>query len=251
MLTKPIYARDYGTKNGMPLIHALVDHKSIDEEITPNLCVCDWRYSASRRCFESTPISSFDIQTFGSYEDTYKGLRIGDTYRDCLAVAINAASRGITALDAQSTAEMLTDLYNQVSFYKDYSDALAVSVPYKLWLLGLAFVEDGEGDTSALEDAIEEKLDLLRKHENRRYEAFMRGRGWTQMMPSEVSDGRLSDKLMKKHARLDGRYTATLEQLTGRNFKEEDARVIRNLPVAIRLANALYGRAYSVRAIEK
>ena len=239
--------RKYGLEGELPLIHALVDHKSIEEEILPNLSLSDWRYDPERGRFESTPVSSFAIKTFGSYEDTYKGLRIGATYRDCLAVAVNAASRGITELSYKNSPAALYDLYNQVSFYKDHSDGFAVSIPYKLYLLGLTLTDDGEGDLSALESRLTEGADRLRRQENQRYEAFMRGKGWTQMTPDEVLDGRLSDKLRKKHARLELTYTAELEKMTGRDFKAEDLCTVQRLPVIIRLANALYGRAYSVR----
>ena len=239
--------RKYGIDGGLPLIHALVDHKSIDEQITPNLCVSDWKYNPENRKFESTPICSFEIKTFGSYEDTYKGLRIGASYRDCLAVAVNAANRGVTAVDDWNNAEWLTDLYNQVGFYKDYSDAFAVSVPYKLWMLGLELVEDGAGDVSALENVLEANMDMLRKNENKRYEAFMRSKGWTQLLPCEVQNGRMGNKLGKKHARIDPQYTKELEEMTGRDFSKEDVRSITNLPTVIRLANALYGKNYSVR----
>ena len=239
--------RKYGIDGGLPLIHALVDHKSIDEQITPNLCVSDWKYNPESRKFESTPICSFEIKTFGSYEDTYKGLRIGASYRDCLAVAVNAANRSITTVDSVNNAEALTDLYNQVGFYKDYSDAFSVSIPYKLWMLGLELVEDGAGDVSALENVLEANMDMLRKNENKRYEAFMRSKGWTQMMPAEVVDGRMGNKLQKKHARIDPQYTKELEEMTGRDFSKEDVRSIMNLSTIIRIANALYGKNYSVR----
>jgi len=98
-----------------------------------------------------------------------------------------------------------------------------------------------------LESALEICADKLRKHENKRYEAFMRGKGWTQMMPDEVVDGRMSNKLQKKHARLDTQYTEVLEKMTGRDFAKEDVRSIMNLPTIIRLANDLYGKKYSVR----
>ena len=239
--------RKYGVENSLPRIHALIDYKRIEEQIAPNLCVSDWKYNPEHRKFESTPICSFEIRTFGSYEDTYKGLRIGASYRDCLAVAVNAANRGIRAVDGVNNAEALTDLYNQVCFYKDYSDAFAVSIPYKLWLLGLELVKDGEGDVSALEEALEANQERLHDHENRRYEAFMRGKGWTQMMPQEVKNGRMGNKLQKKHARIDPHYTAELEAMTGRDFSKEDVRSIMNLPTTIRLANVLYGNHYSVR----
>ena len=239
--------RKYGITDGFPRIHALIDYKRIEEEISPNLCVSDWKYNTEHRKFESTPICSFEIKTFGSYEDTYKGLRIGASYRDCLAVAVNAANRGVTAVDSQNNAEWLTDLYNQVGFYKDYSDAFAVSVPYKLWMLGLELVEDGSGDVSALENVLEANMDMLRKNENKRYEAFMRSKGWTQLQPCEVQNGRMGNKLQKKHARIDPQYTKELEEMTGRDFSKEDVRSITNLPTVIRLANALYGKNYSVR----
>ena len=239
--------RKYGISDGFPRIHALIDYKRIEEDISPNLCVSDWKYNSDNRRFESTPICSFEIKTFGSYEDTYKGLRIGASYRDCLAVAVNAANRGVTAVDSQNNAEWLTDLYNQVGFYKDYSDAFAVSIPYKLWMLGLELFEDGAGDVSTLENVLEANIDMLRKNENKRYEAFMRSKGWTQLMPSEVRDGRMGNKLQKKHARIDPQYTKELEEMTGRDFSKEDVRSIMNLPTVIRIANALYGKNYSVR----
>ena len=238
--------RKYGITDGFPRIHALIDYKRIEEEISPNLCVSDWKYNPENRKFESTPICSFEIKTFGSYEDTYKGLRIGASYRDCLAVAVNAANRGVTAVDSQNNAEWLTDLYNQVGFYKDYSDAFAVSVPYKLWMLGLELVEDGAGDVSALEKVLEANMDMLRKNENKRYEAFMRSKGWTQLLPCEVQNGRMGNKLGKKHARIDPQYTKELEEMTGRDFSKEDVRSIMNLPTIIRIANTLYGKNYSV-----
>ena len=242
--------RKYGIADGLPHIHSLIDYKRIEEQITPNLCVSDWKYNTEHRKFESTPICSFEIKTFGSYEDTYKGLRIGASYRDCLAVAVNAANRGITAVDSKYNAEWLTDLYNQVGFYKDYSDAFAVSIPYKLWLLGLELVDDGAGEVSDLENILEANIDRLHKNENKRYEAFMRSKGWTQLMPSEVRNARMGNKLQKKHARIDPQYTEELEQMTGRDFSKEDVRTIRNLPTIIRIANALYGKNYSVRIKE-
>ena len=242
--------RKYGIADGLPHIHSLIDYKRIEEQITPNLCVSDWKYNTEHRKFESTPICSFEIKTFGSYEDTYKGLRIGASYRDCLAVAVNAANRGITAVDSKYNAEWLTDLYNQVGFYKDYSDAFAVSIPYKLWLLGLELVDDGAGEVSDLENILEANIDRLHKNENKRYEAFMRSKGWTQLMPSEVQNARMGNKLQKKHARIDPQYTEELEQMTGRDFSKEDVRSIMNLPTVIRLANALYGKNYSVRIKE-
>ena len=66
-------------------------------------------------------------------------------------------------------------------------------------------------------------------------------------MPCEVKDGRMGNKLQKKHARLDTRYTTELEEMTGRDFSKEDIRSIMNLPAVIRIANSLYGKNYSVR----
>ena len=239
--------RYYGIEEGLPKIYVLADHKSLEEQIVPNLCVSNWTYNADTGHFDREPVCDFDIQTFGCYEDTYKNLRIGATYRDCLAVAMNAARRGISDLDDINTPETLTDLYNQVSFYKEFSDAYAVSIPYKLHLMGLELVEDGESDLSVLEERLPRYEDALRKQENRRFEAFMRANGWTQMLPGEVDNILLRDKLRKRHARLTLEYSQILEEMTGRNFAEEDLRSIRGLPATIRLANKLYGKAYSVR----
>lgn len=247
METALFIRRYYGMEDGLPKIYVLADHKSLEEQIVPNLCVSTWTYNGDTGHFDRAPVCDFGIQTFGCYEDTYKNLRIGATYRDCLAVAMNAARRGIIAIDEINTPEALTDLYNQVCFYKDFSDAYAVSIPYKLHLMGLDLVEDGQGDLSALEERLPRYADTLRRQENRRFEAFMRGKGWTQMLPGEVDNVLLRDKLRKRHARLTLQYTGVLEQMTGRNFAEEDLRSIRSLPTTIRLANALYGKNYSVR----
>lgn len=239
--------RYYGIEEGLPKLYVLADHKSLEEQIVPNLCVSTWTYNGATGHFDKEFVCDFGIQTFGCYEDTYKNLRIGATYRDCLAVAMNAARRGITTIDEINTPEALTDLYNQVCFYKDFSDAYAVSIPYKLHLMGLELVGDGRGDLSALEDRLPQYAEALRKQENRRFEAFMRSKGWTQMLPGEVDNVLLRDKLRKRHARLTLEYTDVLEEMTGRNFAEEDLRSIRGLPATIRLANSLYGKAYSVR----
>ena len=239
--------RYYGIVNDLPKLYVLADHKSVEEQIVPNLCVSNWTYNGNTGHFDRTPVCDFGIQIFGCYEDTYRNLRIGASYRDCLAVAMNAARRGISAIDETNTAEALTDLYNQVSFYKDFSDAYAVSIPYKLHLMGLELVADGRGDLSALEESLPRYEDVLRRQENRRFEAFMRSKGWTQMLPGEVDNVLLRDKLRKRHARLTLEYTEVLEEMTGRNFEEEDLRSIRGLPATIRLANALYGKNHSVR----
>ena len=103
------------------------------------------------------------------------------------------------------------------------------------------------GDLSALEERLPQYADALRRQENKRFEAFMRSKGWTQMLPGEVDNVLLRDKLRKRHARLTLEYTEVLEEMTGRNFAEEDLRSIRCLPATIALANALYGKQYSVR----
>ncbi len=170
-----------------------------------------------------------------------------DTLKERGVELIITVDTGITAIDEINTPEALTDLYNQVCFYKDFSDAYAVSIPYKLHLMGLELVEDGQGDLTVLEQRLPKYADALRRQENRRFEAFMRSKGWTQMLPGEVDNVLLRDKLCKRHARLTLQYTDVLERMTGRNFAEEDLRSINALPATIRLANALYGKQYSVR----
>lgn len=239
--------RTYGIKDGMPQIHALVDHRRIEQQIIPNLSVTYWEYDKENIGYTSEPVCSFEIKPFGSYEETYSDLRIGASYLDCLAVAHNAAYRGISQIDQRHTPARLTDLYNQVIFFKDYSDGFAVSVSYKLHLMGLELVDDGMGDLSLLEARLPQNLKLLREHENKRHEAFMRGGGWTDMPLSEVNDGLISDKLGKRNARLDNTHIKELSQMTGRDFDKEDESALLKLPVIIKLANTLYGKNYSVR----
>ena len=248
--------RVYGISNGLPLVHALIDHERIKEQILPNLRISNWYYDREKLTHASELVCDLDIRAFGSYEETYSDLRIGASYLDCLAVAVNATNCGITEIDERYTKAKLTDLYNQVIFYKNLSDGFAVSIQYKLQMMGLTLCDDGEGDLTLLEQKLPDNIDLLRLQENRRYEAFMRGSGWTDMPVADIqkdSDlykaGALGDKLRKRNARLDNSHVDELTKITGRNFKQEDERAIRNLPTIIRLANELYGVNFSVRKL--
>lgn len=247
METAVYIRRFYGLKGGLPKLHALVDHSRIEEQILPNLCVTDWSYDKETRKYKSKFLCSFEIQPFGSYEDTYSNLRIAARYQDCLAVAVCAQYRGIKALDEENTPELLTALYNQVTYYKEFSDSYALTVPYKLYMMDMELVDDGEGDLVYLDENLEKYHDLLRLNENRRYESFMRGHGWTQMLPEEVTDRTMGDKLRKRNARIENTYMEELSKITGRDLESEDRASIMNLPIIIRLANGLYGKKYSVR----
>ena len=243
--------RIYKFTGDLPHIHCLADHKSIEKQILPNLCVTYWDYDKETARYTSELVCSFDIKPFGSYEDIYSDLRIGATYLDCLAVAHNAFYRGITEIDERYTPDLLRDLYNQVIFFKDYSDGFAVSVSYKLHLMGLELIDDGEGDLTLLESRLKQSMPCLRAHEAKRHEAYMRGSGWTDMPAEEVEGTQVGDKLGKRNARLDNTQIEALVKKTGRNFEQEDDQVIASLPTVIRLANALYGKRYSAREITK
>ena len=247
METAVYVRRFYGLKDGFPRLHALVDHKSIEMYILPNLCVTDWQYDKQAKRYKSNFICSFEINTFGSYEDTYSDLRISASYQDCLAVAVNAQYRGIRMVDEDNPPELLVALYNQVTYYKEFSDSYALTVPYKLFMMGMELVDDNMGDLTYLDENLERFHDMLRLNENRRFESFMRGHGWTQMLPSEVTDRTMGDKLRKRNARVENTYMKELSELTGRDLEAEDRASVMNLPIILRLANELYGRKYSVR----
>ena len=66
------------------------------------------------------------------------------------------------------------------------------------------------------------------------------------VLASSIRMGQMN-KLMKKYARLEAKHTEALSALTGRDFKAEDEKALLRLPAVITLANALYGKAYSVR----
>lgn len=222
MQTALYVRRKYGVENALPHIYALVDHKDIEKQLTP--------------------IQFFEIQTFGSYEDTYKNLRVGASYRNCLSLAVNATPSDISALSAEGAAKTMNKLYTKDSLRTDYADFFAISIPYKLYLLGLELVDDNKGDLSVLENALSENAELLRKHESQRYEAFLRSKGWDQMTPEEMKQGKRSDMLMKKHACLSASDGET-------DWSQEGPSYISDLPTIIRFANALFGRSYSVRRI--
>ena len=75
----------------------------------------------------------------------------------------------------------------------------------------------------------------------------MRGMGWRDMPPEDVKGTILGDKLTRRNARLDNSNLEALEKKTGRDYIKEDKHALYNLPIIIRLANSLFGKAYSVR----
>ena len=247
-LETALYVRHfYGIANGLPHIHALVDHKRTEEQILSNLCVTFWTYTPGQKKHSSEFICSYEIRPFGCYEETYSNLRIGASYLDCLAVAHNATYCGITEINDFYTPALLTELYNQVMFFKDFSDSFAVSISYKLHLMGLQLCDDGEGNIDVLAGKIDENINLLRNHENMRYEAFMRSHGWTDMPIEEVRKTKITqDKLKKRNARIVNTHVEELTDIMGRNYLQEDENALRKLPIIIKLANELYGKSYSV-----
>ena len=247
--------RFYGQSGGFPLLHALIDHKDIEDNVLGNLCVADWTYNGSEniRKYEKKEEGRFDILPFGSYEDTYKDLRLTADYLDLLSIAVNARYRRVSSVENIPIKELL-DLYNQVPFYKEYSDAFALSIPYKLWMMGLCLVEDGKGDLSALKDCLTQHHDMLRQHETDRYEYFMRGMGWSLKPLAEMTDKKLSDKLRKRHARIGNEYMKELSEITGRDLDTEDRESVMSLPIILEMANQLCRdktKIRSVRRIEK
>jgi hypothetical protein len=158
-----------------------------------------------------------------------------------------AQYRGIKTIDEENTPELMTALYNQVTYYKEFSDSYAITVPYKLWMMGMELVDDGKGDLVYLDENLEKHQKTLRLNENRRYESFMRSHGWTQMLPEEVTDRTMGDKLRKRNARIENTYMEELSKITGRDLEKEDRESVMNLPLIIRLANGLYGKKFSVR----
>ncbi len=243
-----LYARRiYGCQGGFPLIHTLMEHRDTEEQIFPNLCVSDWSYNRDTGTYQSRLLASYEIVPFGTYEDTYSGLDLMASYRDCLAVAVNAQHRGVTEVGGKNTPKNMMEQYNQVIFYKNYADTFALTIPDKLFLMGLELVDDGAGDISLLEKYLNSHIDTLLAHEHRRYEAFMRGMGWRDMPPEDVKGNILGDKLTRRNARLDNTNLDALEEKTKRDFIKEDKHALHNLPIIIRLANSLFGRAYSVR----
>jgi len=243
-----LYARRiYGCKDGFPLIHTLMEHRDTERQLFPNLCVSDWSYNRDTGAYQSQLLASYEIVPFGSYEDTYSALDLMASYRDCLAVAVNAQHRGVTEVGGRNTPRNMMEQYNQVIFYKNYADTFALTIPDKLFLMELELVDDGEGDISLLEERLPRYLDRLLSHEHKRYEAFMRGMGWRDMPPEDVKGTILGDKLTRRNARLDNSNLEALEKKTGRDYIKEDKHALYNLPIIIRLANSLFGKAYSVR----
>lgn len=239
--------RTLSRKNNLPQIHALVDFNDIENIIVKNLNVVDWKFDKVNNKYFKANEESFDLKIFGSYEETYSNLRVGANYLDCLSVASNALYRNVLTLDEKNTKEFLFDIYNQVQLYKTYSDSIALSIQYKLYVLGLEFVDDGLGDVSIFETKLNENINDLRLIENRRYEALMRNNGWQLMKIEEIKNNKYIDKLAKKHARLVNDNALYLETLLNRNFNQEDEKTITTLPNVIKLANELYGKNYSIR----
>lgn len=241
--------RIYGFDGAYPRIHVLIDSADTATMILDNLHISDWRFAGEKGAFEKRELCSFALQPFGSYSETYSSIRFSKGYYDALAMAINAVRCGITRLDEKNNPEKLRDLLNKVEFYKDFSYAYATAIPYKLWLMGLQFKDDGRGETVALENAIPVHESKLLRQEQQRWICYMKTIGWQPMPLEEVEGSSYQDKLRKRHARLDEKRQEQLGTLVGRDFEKENLEDLYRLPVIIRLANELHHRPYSVNPI--
>ena len=229
-----------------PRIHVLTDHADTEEKIISELNVSDWHYSHEAEQFERRESVSLGLLPFGSYDETYGGLRFSDNFTDLLALSVNAVRFGIACVDERNDLKRLRNLLNKVEFYKNYSYAYAVSISYKLRIMGLAFVDDGKGDLSALEEALPEWEDVLVAQENERWCCYMRTQGWRELPVAEVRDGVYQDKVRKLHARLAPENVDRLSEAVGRDFRKEDRDNVYRLTSVIRLANSMTDRPYSV-----
>ncbi len=229
-----------------PHIHVLIDHADTESTILANLQISDWKFKKEAGGFEKSLLCSFDLLPFGSYAETYSHVRFSRGYHDRLAMAILAQRFNI----GEAEEEYLRNVLNKVEFYKDYAYAYATDIPYKLWMMGLRLVDDGEGDLHLLEEALPLSEELLVNQESARWCYHMRTQGWQIMPLTDVRDGVYRDKLSKRHAKLDARHIDKLSEMVGRDFRRDEVETIRRLPVMIHIANRLHGRAYSVRRIE-
>ncbi len=243
--------RIYGFDGEFPLIHVLIDRADTATMILNNLQISDWRFSEEKRAFEKQELCSFSLLPFGSYSETYSSVRFSKGYYDALAMAINAVRCGIFHLDKEHDAEKLRDLLNKVEFYKNFSYAYATAIPYKLWLMGLRFIEDGNGEITALDDAIPKYEKQLLFQEEQRWICYMHSIGWQIMPVEEVHNNSYQDKLRKCHARLDVTKQKQLGEMVGRDFAKENREDLYRLPSIIRLANSLTNKPYSINYISR
>ncbi len=242
--------RIYGFDGQFPLIHVLIDRDDTATMILDNLHISDWYFVKEKSAFQKRELCSFQLLPFGSYAQTYSSVRFSRGYYDALAMAINAVRCGITRLDQEHDAEKLRDLLNKVEFYKNFSYAYAVSISYKLWLMGLRLEEDGKGDISSLEAALPQYEAQLLLQEQQRWACYMQSIGWQVMPVDEVCDNVYQDKLRKRHARLDVERQEQLGRMVGRDFAKENREDLYRLPAIIRLANALADMPYSIVPIQ-
>ncbi len=234
-----------------PHIHVLTDHKDTESMILENLHISDWRFGKENGTFVKTEVCSFALLPFGSYAETYSNMRFSKGYNDFIAMSINALRFGITETDSNRNEEYLRDLLNKVEFYKNYSYSYATSIPYKLWLMGLQFVDDGKGDITVLEETLPKFEEILVEQESARWSCYMRTQGWQPLALDEVKGNVYQDKMRKLHARLNPDSTKTLSDIVGRDFASEDVENLYRLPAIIRLANKLHKKPYSIKYIKQ
>ncbi len=242
--------RFYGLDEGFPRIHVLMDHIDTQTMILKKLSISQWNFDRERNAFQRQALCSFELQPFGSYAETYCSTRFSRGYYDQLAMSILAVRFGITHLSGKLDEEYLRDLLNKVEFYKDYAYAYATGVPYKLWLMGLQLVDDGEGDLSLLNQRLPTHAHRLTRQEADRWHCYMMTKGWQPMEMAQVQGKNYQDKLRKRHARLLRENEGPLAELTGRDYVQEDLSSINRLPEVLRMANILSDKAWSVREIE-
>lgn len=264
--------RHFGLTDGFPKIHMTTDSKDFVVNLN-KLSACEWdvtdnRYLSKRLGTEQ----NFEIKGFGSYESAYEYIYPAESDFGLLALACHVVKLGTSddnggyRRERETIRQFVNTLcysYNQIFFFKNNADQLALSIGYLLYILDYPakckdyleqvqnklhlssiydvpfalYVDSSYDFAGELQKHIDEMADVTTE----RYNRFMYTIGWTNLPIDEIKNKCTRDPLRLKYARIGNYDVKALEQLMNdgkdkpKNYRKNDIDEILRLPIILQL----------------
>lgn len=260
--------RHYGVTNGYPKLHMIIESEGFADKLQL-LEVCDWSAKEDRSFGKiEKSVESFEIKGFGSYESAYRQIYPTESDFGLLALACHEVKLEVSVKSDEkyrkpneTVAQFINSLafsYNQIFFYKNNADQLALSIGYLLYVLDYPtkcaeYLEQVRKELylSSIYDIpfalhidpsykfvseLQANIDELVSVTTERYNRFMYTMGWTNLPIDEIKNKATRDQLRLKYARIGNYDVDALEKLINegaqrkKNYRQNDIDEILKLP---------------------
>lgn len=273
--------RHFGVKNGYPKMHMIIESEDFVDKLQL-LEVCDWSAKEDRSFGKiEQSVESFEINGLGSYESAYRQIYPTNSAFGLLALACHEVKLEVSVKSDkeyrkpnETVADFINSLafsYNQIFFYKNNADQLALSIGYLLFALGYPtkcadYLEQvrKELNLSSIYDIpfalyidpsydlageLQTNIDELVALTTERYNRFMYTMGWTNLPIGEIKNKATRDQLRLKYARIGNYDVDALEKLINegaqrkKNYRQNDIDEIMKLPAILKIYNEIANEA--------